>query len=212
MNLAIFGASGALGGECLAQCLEAGHQVTVLARSPSRLPKSLIEDITVVEGDALTASDVDRALLSGCEAVLFAIGVDNRSPEDLCTIATQHIFAAMRKHEIERFVWCGGGSTLVEQDAKTLGARFVELFAATFMGLRHRDKANQLAFLRNNQDIGWIGIRPLQMNAGPRRGEYRVGYDRFSGLSKISFADCATAMIQMLSDDRWLHETPIVQY
>jgi putative NADH-flavin reductase len=94
----------------------------------------------------------------------------------------------------------------------TFGAKFVEWFAATFMGLRHRDKVNQLALLESLKDVAWLGVRPLQMRPGPRRGKYRLGYDAFSGLSKITFADCAHAMVGMLDDDTWLHEAPIVQY
>ncbi len=113
---------------------------------------------------------------------------------------------------VRRFVWCGGGSTLVDDDEISFGAKFVEGFASTFMGLRHRDKEHQLVLLNQNLDLDWIGIRPLQMRKGPKRGEYRVGFHRFSALSSISFADCAHAMIQMLGDDTWLHKAPIVQY
>ena len=34
MKVSLFGATGALGSECLSQAIEAGHEVTVLARSP----------------------------------------------------------------------------------------------------------------------------------------------------------------------------------
>jgi putative NADH-flavin reductase len=50
------------------------------------------------------------------------------------------------------------------------------------------------------------------MRRGPRRGEYRLGFHRFSGFSRISFADCAHAMIRMLDEDTWLHKAPIIQY
>jgi len=211
MRITLFGATGALGGECLQQCLDARHEVTVVARTPEKLNGSMRAQITVIEGDALAASVVDRAL-EGAEAVLFAIGVDKGSPEDLCTDITRHILTSMQKHGTRRLVWCGGGSTIVADDDVTFGARFVEFFANTFMGLRHRDKAHQLELLEQNRDLDWIGIRPLQMRTGPRRGHYRVGFDRFSGLSKIHFADCADAMIRMLEDDTWLHRAPIIQY
>ncbi len=48
MKVTIFGATGALGRECLEQCLEAQHEVTVLARSPSKLPAELRNQITVI--------------------------------------------------------------------------------------------------------------------------------------------------------------------
>ena len=118
----------------------------------------------------------------------------------------------MPRHGVGRLVWCGGGANLVEDDVITFGAKFVEWFAATFMGLRHRDKVHQLALLEGRKDIAWLGIRPLQMRSGPERGVYRLGFDAFSGFSKITFADCANAMIGMLDDDTWLHKAPIVQY
>jgi putative NADH-flavin reductase len=212
LKVTLFGATGALGGECLQQCLTAGHDVTVLARTPARIPSDLRGRITLVEGDGLDERAVVKALGSGTQALLFAIGVDKNSPEDLCTDVTRHILAAMRSQPIPRLVWCGGGSTLVDDDEVTIGAKFVASFSSTFLGLRHRDKVHQLELLNQNRDVEWIGIRPLQMRAGPQRGPYRVGFDRFSGLSKIHFADCADAMIGMLEDDTWLHQAPIVQY
>lgn len=212
MRVAIFGATGALGNECVLQCLEAGHEVTALARTPSKLSAALRDAVTVVEGDGLDADAVTRTLGGGTDVVLFAIGIDKHSLEDLCTDVTRHILTAMPRLGIRRLVWCGGGSTIVEDDQITLGARFVEGFAVTFMGLRHRDKAHQLELLDRHKDVEWIGIRPLQMRKGPRRERYRIGFDPFSGFSKISFADCAHAMIGMLDDDTWLHKAPIVQY
>ena len=212
MKVTIFGATGALGGECLKQCLEAHHEVTVLARTPSKIPDDVRNRITVVEGDGLDAGHVENALVGGTEGVLFAVGIDKRSPEDLCTDVTRHILAAMPRLGVRRLVWCGGGSTIVEDDTVTFGARFVETFARTFMALRHRDKGHQLELLDQHRDVDWVGVRPLQMRQGPKRAAYRIGFDAYSGLSKISFADCADAMIRMLTDDTWLHKAPIVQY
>jgi len=212
LKLALFGATGSLGAECLAQSLLAGHEVTVLARTPSKLPEGLRDRIRVIEGDALDPAAVERTLEGGIEAVLFAVGVDRSSPEDLCTDVTRHILAAMKRLGVRRFVWCGGGATLVDDDVVTFGARFVEFFSRTFLGLRHRDKIHQLALLERHRDLQWVGVRPLQMRQGPRRGEYRLGFDSFSGFSKVHFADCADAMLRMTTDDAWLHKAPIIQY
>ncbi|MGH0028460.1 MAG: NAD(P)-dependent oxidoreductase [Myxococcota bacterium] len=212
MQVTIFGATGSLGRECLDQCLEAGHRVTVLARDPAKLPEAVRTRVQVVAGDALDPEAVARALPDGTQGILFALGIDRASPEDLCTDATRHILARMPALGPCRFVWCGGGSTLVPRDTVTFGARFVEWFARTFMALRHRDKEHQLELLERNREVAWLGIRPLQMVSGPRRGTYRLGYDRFSGFSRIHFADCADAMLGMLHDDTWLHEAPVVQY
>jgi len=211
MRIAVFGATGQLGRQCVRQALEAGHSVTVLARTPAKLNDEFRRRVDIVEGDALHEDDV-RQTLQGIEAVLFAVGVDKHSPEDLCTDITRLILDAMPDLGVRRFVWCGGGSTFVAGDPTDIGAGFVRWFAARFMGLRHRDKDHQFAYLRTRTDIDWFGVRPLQMRKGELTGTYRLGMERFNGMSKISFADCADAMIGMLDDDRWRHQAPIIAY
>ena len=85
-------------------------------------------------------------------------------------------------------------------------------FSETFLKHRHTDKEHQLRLLDESTDVCWIGVRPLQMKSGPKTGKYRLGYNAFSGLSSISFADCAHAMVSMLEDDTWKGKVPIVQY
>ena len=80
MKITLFGATGLLGRECLSQCLESGHEVTVLLRAPNKLPAELRAQITVVEGDGLDEEAVGRALSADSEGILFAIvygGSDN---------------------------------------------------------------------------------------------------------------------------------------
>ena len=212
MKIAIFGATGALGGECLQQALAANHDITVLVRSATKLPDALAGKTEVIEGDGLNADDVARAIPAATDAVLFAIGVDTHSPENLCTDVTRHIFEAMSQVDCTRFIWCGGGSNFMPEDQITFGAHFVRGFASLFMSLRHRDKEHQLELLAANNHVDWLGLRPLQMKQGPRRENYRLGFDKFSGFSSISFADCAHAMLGMLDDDTWLRKAPIIQY
>ncbi|MFK7733137.1 MAG: NAD(P)-dependent oxidoreductase [Pseudomonadales bacterium] len=212
MKVTIFGATGNLGGECLKQALSDGHEVTLLVRTKSKLDNELQGKCTVLEGNGLNAADVNSAIPNDCDAILFAIGVDKQSPEHLCAMITENIIAAMRAKGVSRFVWCGGGATLLEGDQLSFGARFVEFFSRVFMALRHRDKLHQLEVLGTANDVDWIGIRPLQMFNGPLTECYRLGYDSFSGMSKISFADCAHAMLLMMNDDSWIRKAPIVQY
>ncbi len=210
MKITLFGATGAVGGECLQQLLAAGHDVTVLVRNPARLPAEMASAVNIVEGNALERSSVAQAM-EGCDAVLFAIGVDKQSPEDLCTDVTRHIVDLLRERGSGRLVWCGGGSTQVEEDVLTIGAYFVHYFAKFFMGLRHRDKDHQYALLKAYDDVDWVGVRPLQIRNGPAEHRYEIGFIPYSGTSWISFADVAHAMIAQLSDDTWLRKAPIIR-
>lgn len=213
MKVTLFGASGGLGSECLQQALDAGHSVTVLMRNPDKLPAALRERVTVIKGDALNLNDVKKSLRPGTEAILFAIGVDEKSsPPDLCTDVTRNILQVMHENRIPRLVWCGGGSNLLPEDQIAFGAKFVRWYSETFLKHRHFDKVHQLELLLANTDITWLGIRPLQMGKGRRREHYRLGYNAFGPMSKITFADCAHAMVNMLSDDTWIGKAPVVQY
>lgn len=213
MKITIFGATGNLGRQCLLQSLEDGHDVTVLVRRPNKLDDDVRSRVSVVQGDALAPDDVRAALPHGTEAILFAIGVDEKtSPPDLCTDATRNILAVMRERGIARLVWCGGGSNLLDEDVVTWGARFVRWFSERFLHHRHSDKEHQLALLQQHRELCWIGIRPLQMKNGPRTTRYRLGYNAFNAFSKISFADCAHAMVAMLNDDTWVGKAPVIQY
>lgn len=212
MKITLFGATGALGQECLKQALAAGHEVTALVRSPDKLPAELASAIQVIEGDALDATKVAQAIQPDTDAVLFAIGVDKQSPPNLCTDVTRHIFQAISDNESTRFIWCGGGSTFVDEDQITFGARIVRKIAELFMSLRHNDKEHQYQLLSDQKQIDWYGVRPLQMKPGQQKSEYRLGFDPFSASSTISFSDCAHAMLTMLKDDTWRHKAPIIQY
>lgn len=212
MNLILFGATGALGRECLRQALEANHNVTVLVRKAAKLPENLPVNVSVKVGDATDATTVETCIESDTDAVLFAVGVVKHSPDYLCTIVTRNILTAMRKRGVKRFVWCGGGSTLVKEDTIGFGEKFVSGFSSYFMKKKHLDKEAQYALLDQSRDVDWCGVRPLQMKKGDHKKQYRLGFDRFSGMSSISFSDCADAMLSMLENDTWIGKAPIVQY
>jgi len=213
VKVTIFGSTGDLGSECLIQALDEGHEVTVLIRTPEKLPKNLSSRMTVIKGDALLFDDVMLSISKSTDAVIFAIGVDEKtSPQDLCTNTTKNIINVMRSNNVSRFVWCGGGSNILKEDVITFGSKFVRWYAEVFLNHRHTDKEHQISLLEANNDLDWIGIRPLQMKHGIKKEKYRLGFNAYSGFSKITFSDCAHAMVNMLVDDTWIGKSPIIQY
>ena len=67
MRLAIFGATGRIGGHLLSWAVDAGHDVYVLARSPEALRPR--DGLTVTGGDVLDPAAV-AAVISGADAAL----------------------------------------------------------------------------------------------------------------------------------------------
>lgn len=75
-RLIIFGATGSLGSHVLRQSLAAGHEVTVLVRTPSRLPREAQPRVSVHRGDLSTLESGDVAqLISGHDVLINCAGL-----------------------------------------------------------------------------------------------------------------------------------------
>ncbi|HEY5150235.1 MAG TPA: NAD(P)H-binding protein, partial [Mycobacterium sp.] len=72
MKLAIFGGTGTVGSALVSQGLDAGHEIRLLARTPSKVTKSH-RRLSVVAGDARDDTAVSRTI-AGSDAVLSALG------------------------------------------------------------------------------------------------------------------------------------------
>src|ERR1700680_3463016 len=70
-KIIVLGASGALGKHVAQQAVDAGHEVSVVVRTPSKLPTSLRDKVKVHEADiaTLTAHQLG-ALVSAYDAVI----------------------------------------------------------------------------------------------------------------------------------------------
>jgi len=62
MKIFVAGGTGVLGRGVVTGLLEAGHAVTILARTPSRIDPAVVLHVDVVEGDALDAERVEAVL------------------------------------------------------------------------------------------------------------------------------------------------------
>ena len=75
-RLIIFGATGSLGSHVLRLALAAGHQVTVVVRTPSKLPPEAQARVSVHQGDLTTLAPVNVAqLITGHDALINCAGL-----------------------------------------------------------------------------------------------------------------------------------------
>uniref|UniRef100_A0A5F9DBL7 Biliverdin reductase B n=1 Tax=Oryctolagus cuniculus TaxID=9986 RepID=A0A5F9DBL7_RABIT len=124
-KIAIFGATGNTGQTTLAQAVQAGYEVTVLVRDPSRLPKEGPKPAHVVVGDVLQAADVDKTV-AGQDAVIVLLGTGNDlSPTTVMSEGTRNIVAAMKAHGVDKVVACTS-AFLLWDPAKVPPATLVE--------------------------------------------------------------------------------------
>jgi putative NADH-flavin reductase len=209
LTLAVLGASGRTGRLLVEEAIAAGHEVRAFVRDRSRLPLEH-DRLTVIEGDAYADENVGRAV-EGADAVLSALGRGEDSPEDLLTMAGEHIVGAMEAHDVERFVTLVGAGVRHEDDDVSLGGRLVVGAMKVIARETLTDARSHVAAVRAS-DLEWTVVRPPRLVDGDHTGEYRTGALTLGPRERISRADLAEFMLDCVEDERYVRELPMVSY
>jgi len=208
MKLTVFGATGRTGLPLVEQALAAGYHVMAFVRDPDKMPIQH-ERLTLVQGDALNAADVDRAV-AGADAVLSTLGQTKSSPNNIQTMATRHIVAAMQKHGVQRLVSLTGAGVAAPQDDPKLINHFIKFALKMFAGDVLQDAEGHAQVLRNHPDIEWIMVRAPLLTEGPHTGDYRIGWVGVNTGPRVARADVADFMLKQVTDDTYVHQAPVV--
>ncbi|BBA97055.1 hypothetical protein RVR_2622 [Actinacidiphila reveromycinica] len=156
--------TGHIGSRVLADLLEHGEQVRVVARDPERLPARVRERVEVVTGSHRDGDVVERAL-DGAEAVFWLVPADVRAPSVYDAYVTFSIpFAdAVVRHGVRHVVTVSAlgrgsglyaghvsGSLAMEDLIRSTGVHFRALAIPSFMD----NLARQVEGIRQHGVIG----------------------------------------------------------
>ncbi|MBV6286319.1 NAD(P)-dependent oxidoreductase [Pseudomonas aegrilactucae] len=185
-KIAIIGATGRAGSQLLEEALRRGHQVTAIARDPSRLQGR--EGVTPVALDVTRADDLAQ-VLSGHEVVL--------SAAHFATVAPPQIIGPVKRAGVKRLLVVGGAGTLLLPS----GQRVIDSpdFPAAYKSEASAG-AVFLDTLRQEHELDWTFLSPsAEFVEGERTGHYTLGKDHLligaDGKSWITFADYAIALL-----------------
>jgi putative NADH-flavin reductase len=205
MNIALIGATGFVGTPVLSELLQRGHQVTVLARTPSKLTPQA--GLTVVAADALDAQQVAKAV-AGHDAVVSAYNPGWSEPDihDLHLKASRAIVDGAKQSGVKRLLVVGGAGSLYAAP----GLQLVDTpqFPAEYKqgALAARQALNELKL---ETELDWSFVSPpIALAPGERTGQYRLGNDDLlPGKSAgepagISVADLAVAIVDEMETPR----------
>lgn len=207
MKVLVFGATGSVGRHVVEQGLARGHEVTAFVRDSSGLD---VEHggLTVFRGDVLDGASVERAVRDQ-EAVLCSIGAGRKGR--VRSEGTRNIVRAMEETGVRRLVCqttLGAGESRGNLDFFWKHVMFGLLLRDAFA-----DHEQQEVYVREST-LDWTIVRPAAFTDGGRTGEYRHGFPSTKkGLKlKISRADVAGFMLDQLTDDTHLRQTPGLSY
>ncbi|WP_136517320.1 NAD(P)-dependent oxidoreductase [Cellulomonas telluris] len=206
MKLTVFGPTGRIGQQLVAQALAAGHDVTAVVRATSA-PVPGARTVTV------DLADHDPALLApavaGADAVLSALGPRRRAEHGIVSAGTRRIVAAMQATGARRLVVVSGVGVAtvpvpgrprpprrepgtgfrmqyvtVPLIRRVLGGHFVDV------ALMEHDL--------ERCDLDWTIMRVPRVTDEPPTGRVRTAYDRpLRAALRIGRADAAALMLHL---------------
>ena len=220
MKLTIFAATGGIGRQILEQAVDAGHDVTAVARHPQNLPGQLSSQVRVVSAD-LAAPDpaMLKSAVEGADAVLSGLGPTSNSEAGVATQGTRAIAAAMNATGARRIVVVSAAPIgTVPSPARPdpprhdPGDGFIMQHLLNplvkFALRKHYADLAQMEDVLRDSDLDWTAVRPPRLTDKPLTGTYRMahGQNLRRGLF-ISRADVAHYMLRALEQPETIRQT-----
>jgi len=205
MKLAIFGGTGTVGGALVSQALDAGHQIRLLARTPSKVAVSH-RRLSVVAGDVRDDAAVS-ATMAGSHAVLSALGGVGDS--DSIRIGTAAIAAAMNADGVRRLIVMQGFHLDFPGDPNNVGRRMI----LPLLRLASRDlmaDSRAMASQVQASTLEWTVVRAPRVVVGPPTGRYRTGILRLGPWNTVTNSDVAEFMLRCLDDATTIGTAPMI--
>jgi putative NADH-flavin reductase len=193
MRIALFGATGAVGGHFLNKALAAGHEVAALVRTPEKLTKHT--NLSALKGDVTSPSDVAKVILDA-DVVVSCLG--NVKGVLIMEKAAEAILQAAAaqpnppKCLFVSSIGCGGSSWIVLQLLRLINGR------AVFADYERAD-----ARIAREANVPYVLIRPAALKEKPGNGKYRVFQGDGTFARPMAKEDVAAFLFDAISSNQW---------
>jgi putative NADH-flavin reductase len=202
MKIVVFGATGNVGRQIVAEALRRGHEVVGVVRDPAAV-KSPDSRAKLVKGDATKAEDIAR-IVRGADAVVSAISPRPNArglPAPSLADNARALLKGLRDAGVKRVLYVGGASSL--EVAPGMALADTPDYPAQYRE-EAREGREALAIFRNEaKGLDWTYLSPAaEIAPGKRTGKYRTTGDKLlvddKGKSFITFEDYAVAVLDEL--------------
>lgn len=193
MKIALFGATGAVGGYFLNKALAAGHEVIALVRSPEKLGAQA--NLIAVKGDVTDASDV-QSVVEQADVVVSCLG--NVKGVLIMEKAAEAILqAAVAQPNLPKCLFvssigCGGTSWIVLQLLRLFNGR---------AGFDDYERADER--IASETRVPYALIRPAALKEKPGNGKYRAFQGDGTFARPMAKEDAAAFLFDALESDQW---------
>ncbi|QAS52847.1 NAD(P)-dependent oxidoreductase [Halobacillus litoralis] len=203
MNIIVFGATGATGIEFVTQALQSGHSVTAFARTPEKLG-ILHNNLAVIQGDALHEDEVVAAI-EGHKVVVSCLGTEGLKPSTVFEEMTDNILSGMQKHGLKRILYVASAG-IYNEIPGVLGWMSQRILKNVLAD--HRKAVNLILAANMEYTIA----RPMRLNDGHLKGQYRMSEGLPNGGKEINRKDVAHFLLASLQNESRIKKTVGLAY
>jgi putative NADH-flavin reductase len=228
-TIAVFGTTGPTGKLFTELALKNGYQVKALVRDPSKLDLRH-SNLQVICGDAADVSKVEETTRD-TDAVISLIGANLRRGANLSQATTLRrtttptIVSAMQENHVERLIVLASlpielaaGIYDPNDNPRFMNKWFINKFTififTMFIGknLFAEMMADTRAYfdLIKQSPLRWTIVRAPTLSDQPSTGNYRVGYLDADTGKVVSRADVAAFLLDVLMNDKYIQQMPLV--
>ena len=206
MQILVFGGTGSVGRLVIEEGLRRRHQIIGLMRSPQELG-DLASRITVVQGDALDARAVERAI-AGQDTVIYTLGAGNVRTTTLFSESTRVLLTAMNQHTVQRLI-CVTGVGAGETKGHG-GFLYDRIVYPLFTKGIYADKDQQESLIRNSH-TDWTIVRPAPFRKNTPPGPLRAVTDVDDvTLRRISRLEVAQFLVDEVEQNRYVRQSVFI--
>jgi putative NADH-flavin reductase len=206
-KIAVIGGTGKSGKYLVQALLNLGIPIKMLVRNPEKitLQHQLAE---VIVGNVNNETDI-RELLSGCSAVISALGMGMPPSEtNIFSTSTGNILKAMKVLNIRRYIVITGLNVDTPVDRKGPKTKFATEWMYTNYPQTTTDKQTEYRLL-SGSDLDWTMVRLPMIDQTDGTGEIQISLDDCLG-DKISAVDLAQFLTDQLTDTTFIRKAPFI--
>lgn len=204
MKVVVFGATGRSGRRVVERALNQGHEVTGIARTPSKMEMTH-KRLTLVQGNILDY-DSFANVLQGQDAVVSTVGKGERfGSVELYSEGIKNVISAMEEYGLSRLVAITSGGTYPGWDRKN--SIFYELCIKRILLRGEYADMRRMENLIMETDLDWTIVRPSGLSDEEGTGEYRtkVGYSILES-NTTTRDDLAEFIVDELESNQFVRE------
>lgn len=211
MNIAIFGASGAIGILLVKRFLENGDSVYAYIRNPDKI-NIQHPNLHLIQGELSDEPKITKAVASA-DIIISTLGpaLSGKRNDKTTSIADGHklILSAMEKHKKSRLITLATPSLKSDNDPKCFLLKIIPIMARILFPWAYRDMV-KLGELINGSKLDWTVIRIINPNVKTSGKGYATSIGNESFKMGVSRENIADIFYDIAKANTFIQEMPIV--